>query len=212
MEIFIHVTELIGTISFAASGAMTGLKKQMDIFGVIILGLTTSVGGGIVRDVLLGINPPQTFKDPIYAIVAVSASAIISIPAVRKGVMRNKKIYDIIMLILDTIGLAIFTVVGVCITYEAMKKPGTFLIISIGVITGCGGGVIRDIFAGDTPYIFKKHVYACASLAGALLCKALRHILGDVYSMLAGIAVIAIIRFLSAYFKWNLPKPKEISI
>lgn len=82
MQTFIFILEIIGTIAFAASGAMTALKKDMDIFGVAILGLTTAVGGGAVRDIILGVNPPMMFQKPVYAFVAVIVSLIIFIPAI----------------------------------------------------------------------------------------------------------------------------------
>lgn len=211
MEIFMSIIEIIGTVSFAVSGAMIGLKKQMDIFGVIILGLTASVGGGIIRDILLGAVPPQIFENPIYAAIAATAAVIVSVPWVRRIMLHNQKLYDMAMLITDTMGLGVFTVMGVCITYEIMGTPGYFLTVSIGVITGCGGGVMRDIFAGDTPYIFKKHIYACAALIGAAVCICLWEHIGEVYAMIAGMAVIVVIRFLSAYFRWNLPKPEKVS-
>lgn len=115
METFILILELAGTMAFAASGAITALKKGMDLFGVCILGLTTAVGGG----------------------------------------------------------------------------------------------VIRDVMAGDMPYIFVKHIYACASLAGALVCAGLWRPAGEVAAILAGAGVVVLIRFLSAHYRWNLPRARD---
>ncbi len=94
METFLFVVNLIGTVAFAAAGAMTGLRKNMDIFGVCVLGLTTAVGGGIVRDVILGITPPTTFLDPIYAVVALLTSLVLFLPRIRRLLMWDQRLYD----------------------------------------------------------------------------------------------------------------------
>ncbi|MBR3935243.1 MAG: TRIC cation channel family protein, partial [Oscillospiraceae bacterium] len=148
---------------------MVALSKKMDIFGVAVLGLVTAVGGGVIRDLVLGITPPKTFQNPIYAAVAIATSLIIFIPAVRHF-LSGKEVYDKIMLLMDSVGLGIFTVVGIETAYLSDQSHSIFLLIFVGVITGVGGGVLRDIMAGNTPYIFVRHVYASASLTGALLC------------------------------------------
>lgn len=170
MNIFIIILELIGTVAFSASGAMVAIKKHMDIFGVMILGLVTAVGGGIIRDLTLGITPPATFRDPIYAAAALITAAIVFLPAVQRLLERHQRTYDIAMLLMDSIGLGIFTVIGVQAAFAQSSSHGIFLLVFVGVITGVGGGVLRDVMAGNMPYIFVKHIYACASLVGALAC------------------------------------------
>ncbi len=209
MELFILVIELAGTMAFAASGAMTGMKKNMDIFGICILALTTAVGGGVIRDLILGNTPPNTFRNPVYATVAIVTALVLFLPWVRRFLMRDQRLYDLSMLILDTAGLGIFTVVGMRIAYATTPSPTLFLLVFVGVITGVGGGVIRDMMAGDTPYIFVKHIYACASLAGALVCAALWNGAGEVAAMAVGMTVVIVIRLLSAYYRWNLPKAHD---
>ena len=205
MDQLILILELVGTLAFAASGAMTALKKNMDLFGVCILGLTTAVGGGVIRDVILGATPPATFQSPIYAVVAVATSAVLFWPRLRRLFMWDPALYDLAMLVMDSAGLGIFTVMGIRIAYEQVDRPGWFLLVFVGVVTGVGGGVLRDVLAGDTPYIFVKHIYACVSLAGALVCTALWHPAGELPAMLAGAGTVLAIRFLSAHFHWNLP-------
>ena len=100
------------------SGAITGLKKNMDVFGVCILGLTTAVGGGVIRDLLLGITPPGTFQDPIYAVVALLTSLVLFLPRIRRLLMWDQRLYDLVLLIMDSAGLGIFTVAGIRIAYE----------------------------------------------------------------------------------------------
>ena len=209
MELFILVIELAGTMAFAASGAMTGMKKNMDIFGICILALTTAVGGGVIRDLILGNTPPNTFRNPVYATVAIITALVLFLPWVRRFLMRDQRLYDLSMLILDTAGLGIFTVVGMRIAYATTPSPTLFLLVFVGVITGVGGGVIRDMMAGDTPYIFVKHIYACASLAGALVCAALWNGAGEMAAMAVGMTVVIVIRLLSAHYRWNLPKAHD---
>ena len=205
MERLFLILELAGTLAFAASGATTGLKKNMDNFGVCILGLTTAVGGGVIRDVILGITPPTTFLDPIYAVVALLTSLVLFLPRIRRLLMWDQRLYDLVLLIMDSAGLGIFTVAGIRIAYQQASRPTLFLLVFVGVVTGVGGGVLRDVMAGDTPYIFVKHVYASASLAGALTCVGLWPLVGEAAAMLCGGGLVIAIRILSAHFRWNLP-------
>ena len=206
MDAFIFIIEIIGTIAFSVSGAMTGIEKKMDIFGIAILGLTTAVGGGILRDILTGCIPPQTFRNPIYAMIAVITAVIIFLFAYTGKLVYNTKIFEFLVFLMDSLGLGIFTVVGINTAFHTSNKFGHFPLIFVGVITGVGGGVLRDMLAGNTPYIFVKHVYACASLAGAVVCVYAWDSLGATRAMLTGAVIIVLIRFLSAYFKWNLPR------
>lgn len=206
MNTFVLILELVGTVAFAASGAIIAIRKKMDIFGVAVLALTTAVGGGIIRDVILDVTPPATFRNPIYALTAAVVSLVIFIKPVRHYLTGNHKVYQRTMLVMDAVGLGIFSVVGVSMAYTVQPDGGAFLAVFVGVLTGVGGGVLRDVMAGDMPYIFVKHVYACASLAGALLCALTWQVLGQVYAMVAGAVTVVIIRILSATFKWNLPR------
>jgi len=209
MEHLILCMELTGTLAFAASGALTGLRKNMDIFGICILALTTAVGGGVIRDLILGNTPPATFQNPIYATVALVTALVLFLPGLRHFLMRDAGLFDLVLFWMDAVGLGIFTVVGIRIAYSHVPQAGIFLLIFVGVVTGVGGGVLRDIMAGDTPYIFVRHVYASASLVGALLCGLLWHILGELPSMLLGTGVILLIRILSRKFNWNLPRAHD---
>lgn len=201
---WILVLELVGTVAFSVSGAMTGIKKHMDIFGVAILGLTTAVGGGVVRDLILGITPPATFRNPIYAVVAIVTALTVFWPPVRKVFMGDHRAYDISIRIMDSVGLGVFTAVGVRTAFAHGGNYSFFLLVFVGVITGVGGGILRDVLAGNTPYIFVRHIYACASLAGAALCCLLWPYLPDVWAMVAGICIVIALRLLSAHYKWNL--------
>ena len=185
---------------------MTGINKKMDIFGVCILGLTVAVGGGVIRDVILGNTPPNTFQNPVYALVAIGVSVIVFIPKVRSLLKKTPRGYEMTMRIMDSVGLGVFTVVGVQVAYSAPYEVGYFLVIFVGVLTGVGGGILRDLFADDMPYIFVKHIYACASLAGAVLCAVFWNILGSVTAMIIGSAATITLRLLAAHYRWSLPK------
>ena len=202
------IFEIIGTIAFASSGAMVGLSKKMDIFGVMTLGLVTAVGGGVIRDLVLGNTPPATFRNPIYAVVALAVSAILFVPAVRRFLFQKQKIYDKSMLFMDSLGLGIFTVVGIE-TALLSGENSVFLLIFVGMITGIGGGVIRDILAGNTPYILIKHFYATASLIGAVVFIILWNLsfFGIAYAF--GAATVVILRLFAAKYHWSLPKAKS---
>lgn len=206
MNAFIFVIEIIGTIAFSVSGAMTGIQKKMDVFGIAILGLTTAVGGGAIRDIIIGSFPPQTFRDPVYAAVAIVIAILIFILAKHKILIYNTALFNQMIFIMDSLGLGIFTVVGINTAYQTSEDFSSFLLVFVGVLTGVGGGVLRDILAGNTPYIFVKHVYACASLAGAVFCVHTIDIVGMQTAMILGMAVIVLIRLLSAHYKWNLPR------
>jgi uncharacterized membrane protein YeiH len=187
---------------------MVGLSKKMDIFGIAVLGIVTSVGGGIIRDLVLGNTPPATFQNPVYALVAIFVSLIIFIPAVRRFLFKKQSIYEKTMRLMDSIGLGIFTAVGIEIAYLAGHRS-VFLLVFVGMITGIGGGVLRDVLSGNTPYIFVKHFYATASLIGALVSIVLWEQIGQSAAFLGCAFVVTALRLLAAKFRWSLPKAKE---
>ena len=208
MNIWVTVLQIMGTISFAVSGAMTAMRKGMDVLGVVVLGLITAVGGGALRDVLLGRTPPAIFSDPLTAGLAVGASLLVFIPAVRHQLLKTPRVYDMTMRLTDSLGLGIFTVIGAQTACAALGHADWFTIAFFGTITGVGGGVIRDVLAGDMPYIFRKHIYALASLTGALVWVGVHRWWNDTAAMLIGGSVVVIIRLLAAHFRWSLPKAK----
>lgn len=205
---FIIVLELIGTVAFAASGAAVAIGRKMDILGVAILGAVTAIGGGVCRDIILGITPPYMFKDPTYAVLAFIASIIIFLPVVRRVLAAQSKTYEITLLIMDSLGLGSFTVVGIKTAVDIGHR-NFLLLLFVGVITGVGGGVLRDVLAGNTPYIFVKHFYACASIIGAAICILLWQFIGETASMVIGSSTVVLLRILAAYFRWSLPKAES---
>ena len=110
---------------------------------------------------------------------------------------------------MDSLGLGVFTVMGIWNTLAFSPDRSTFLLVFVGVLTGVGGGILRDILAGNTPYILVKHIYACASLVGALSCALLWRRLPEYAAMLIAMSLVLIIRLLAAVFRWNLPRANE---
>lgn len=200
--------EAIGTIAFASSGAMVAIKKELDLLGVIVLGATTAVGGGMLRDIIIGNVPPNLFKDPIYVLLAfITVMILFIIVRCNQQILASHSIemYEKVMNIFDAVGLGAFTVVGIDTAVIAGYGNYHFLIIFLGVITGVGGGLLRDIMAGETPYILKKHVYACASIVGAVLYAYLKDFINGDAAMVTGACAVVMIRMLAAHYCWDLP-------
>ena len=201
--------EILGVIAFSISGALVALNKKFDVFGVVIVGMITAVGGGIIRDIIVGHTPPKIF-DNVYLIgVSVAVSLLTFVLAYVKRskflVIQNK--IEVVNNYFDAVGLAVFTIMGVESIFSYGVANNVFLSISMGVLTGVGGGLLRDIFTGSLPYIFTKHIYAIASILGASVFYVL-HINVDipVVSTIVGVAVIFILRVLATKYHWKLPK------
>lgn len=159
--VVMNIFEWIGTIAFAAAGALVAIEKQMDIFGVLTLALTTAVGGGMVRDLMVGVTPPTAIMYPTFTLISL-ATAIFTCIFYKRLIRFNN-----IILISDAIGLGAFTAAGanLAFTYEFNRL---FVAVMMGLLTGVGGGVVRDVFAREIPFVFQKEVYAVASIAGAI--------------------------------------------
>ncbi len=210
-ELFIFLLEIVGTIAFASSGAMLGIRKNMDIFGVNVLGITTAVGGGCVRDLLLGIHPPKMFQNFAYVGTAILTSCLLFVVFfIKKELLESTFLehYERVMSALDAVGLGIFTVMGIrtAMDLEGSHFDHWFLLVFVGVATGIGGGMMRDVMAGETPFVFIKHVYACAALIGAFLYIFLCRAVPDIGAMLVSSSTVVAVRLLAAHYRWNLPR------
>lgn len=201
------ILDIIGVISFTISGALVAVRKKMDYLGVCILGIVTAVGGGATRDIIIGSNPPVMFRDPLYVSIAFAVANIVFFFLYFHLNGRSKPlvnhIFEKYLFWFDTVGLASFTANGVMVG-KTMTDGGIFLCAFLGVLTGVGGGILRDLLANEVPAIFVKHVYAMASIVGAItIC-----LLWDVSTILAvtvGIVLVVLIRFFARHYKWNLP-------
>ena len=198
--------EAVGTIAFASSGAMVAIRQNLDLLGIIVLGVTTAVGGGMMRDILLGIVPPSLFTNPVYTIMAfVTVLILFTVIRMNQHFLEGDCIitYEKLM----NIGLAAFTVTGIDTAVMAGYGNYHFLSVFLGVLTGVGGGLLRDIMARQTPYILKKHVYACASIAGGMCYSFLLSspVNNDAAMIISAVLVVAI-RLLATHYCWNLPR------
>lgn len=205
----LFIMELIGTAAFSCSGAMLAIRKKLDLLGIVVLGVITAVGGGMLRDILIGIHPPTLFIKPVYVTTAVF-SAILMFLAMKSRrltkILLEVEYYDWIMNLLDAIGLGAFTIVGVNTAISAGYEDYLFLSIFLGVITGVGGGLLRDMMACEIPAILKKHVYACASIIGALFYVIIINYIPIDAALICSAALVILIRLLARHYKWNLPR------
>ncbi len=205
----ITIIELIGIIAFAISGAIVAIKRNFDLFGIIVLGVITAVGGGAIRDIILGIIPPTMFKHSLYVFVAFITSCTVFVAAIVAAVKfkRNKEFFMDLVNFFDAIGLGVFAVTGTNTAIMAGYLHNPFLAIFVGVITGIGGGMLRDILAGRVPFVLYKDVYASAAIIGASLYYLL-FINGVKASVSVTLTIIItiLIRLTATFFHLSLPR------
>lgn len=203
------ISEVLGTIAFAISGAMLAIERKMDIFGVLVLGLVTAMGGGFMRDIVLGKVPPNMFRSPLLVLTGLAAALYTFVTVWRHQDMiphLSEGKFQWILNFTDAIGLGLFTVVGANVAIDSGYSQYNMLVIFLGMLTGVGGGMLRDILAGLTPAILCKHVYACASLCGAVCYDILWPLMPESYAMFIGAVIVFTVRMLAYHYKWNLPR------
>ncbi|MES2457824.1 MAG: trimeric intracellular cation channel family protein [Bacteroidota bacterium] len=191
--------EILGTISFAISGSFAAMQRRLDPFGVLIIAFVTSVGGGTVRDLLLGDTPVAWMRDVNYCllILLTSIATIFFKTHIKK--------FKVTLFLFDSMGLGLFTILGVQKGIVFGLSPG--ICIALGTITGCFGGIIRDTLLNTIPLIFRKEVYATACIMGGLLYFALLY-----FNLKEDVAKVVVIAFIFAFriivVKYNLTLPK----
>ncbi len=209
VQIFYFYLEMIGTIAFSASGTIIGIKKKMDVFGNLSLAVITATGGGMIRDLLLGITPPLVLQSQVSFMVAIFSSIVIMIFfSLKEKITFNKfmRTYSRLMLVSDAIGLGIFTVLGIELAVKSGHGNNILLLLIVGLLTGVGGGVTRDVLAREIPLIFTQHIYAVASLFGGLLYILSSHYFAnDGYSAIIGVSAVFLSRIIATKYKLNLP-------
>jgi len=196
-----YILDLAGTFVFAISGIRLAAEKEMDIFGAIVIGFATAIGGGTIRDFLLGSTPVAWIQDIVYLYVIISSVTL--------GLFFNRYIFELknTLLIFDSIGLGIFTISG-------MQKALEFGLnveyaIILGIITATGGGILRDILANEIPVILRKEIYATACLIGSILFLFLQKIgLNNGINSILTVILVLIIRTLAVKFNISFPKIK----
>lgn len=206
--ILIKILEMIGIAAFASSGALTAIKHRLDLLGVITVGIITASGGGMLRDVLLGIHPVFALKSPLYITVAAFASVAVFLwlSLIKKQMGYLTRLYNSAMLMCDTLGLGIFTVTGITTAILQGYSDNHFLLVFSGIITGVGGGILRDIIVNRKPEIFVSNIYACASAAGAVVFLLLYTRVSFPVACAASLGTTFLVRICSVKFNWNLPK------
>jgi uncharacterized membrane protein YeiH len=193
-----YTIDILGTIAFAISGVLVAMNKKMDLFGILIIAFVTAVGGGTLRDILIGQTPVGWMKDMTFTYV-ILGSAVFAV------IVRNKINYLRTSLFLfDTIGIGLYTVIGVEKGLSADLHP--IICIALGTISACFGGVIRDILCNVIPVIFRKEIYATACILGGLSYFLIRKLPleSDFVFMISG-AIVIIVRLLAVKFKIALP-------
>jgi uncharacterized membrane protein YeiH len=197
----LYVLDLLGVAVFAASGALAAVHARLDVFGVTVLAAVTALGGGIVRDVLLGVTPPSTLQQWPYLLVPAVVALIVfrwhpAVARLRRGVQ-----------LADALGLALFVTTGTAVALGTGAPAVTAALV--GVITGVGGGVLRDVLLNEIPTVLRRDVYAIAGAAGAAVVvagDALR--LDQVPVALGAALLVAVIRILALWRRWNVPLPR----
>lgn len=187
------------------------INKRVDIFGVLVLSSVTALGGGCIRDILIGTLPPRMFSDYRYVTVSVIVATIVFIIAYifRDLYQKSQKTVDSVNNIFDAVGLGVFTVTGVQVAIDSGFKMNSILAVCLGVITGIGGGILRDVMLREIPFVLKKRIYALASIAGGVVYYNLCLInFGRTKSIIISVAVTFVIRILATIFKLDLPKVK----
>jgi len=156
----LSIFDLLGTFAFAITGAVKASRRGLDWFGKIVLAIITGTGGGLIRDGLLGNHPPLALSKPTYVIVCISAAILVMV--------AQKKIASLwlLVMIIDAIGLGVFTMIGAAISENA--GAGGVAIVSLTVLTAVGGGILRDVLAGEIPQVLRSDFYATAALIGGL--------------------------------------------
>jgi uncharacterized membrane protein YeiH len=194
----IVVLDLLGVAVFAVTGALVASRKQMDIVGFALLATVTGIGGGTLRDLVLGVQPVFWVHEPIYVVVCVVIAAVVFFTAhIPESRYR-------LLLWLDALGLSFFCVVGA--DKALVADTGWFIAVVMGVITATFGGILRDVLGGEIPIILRKEIYATAALAGAaVFVGAFAAGVPGIVAALAGFAVCLVIRGAALRRGWSLP-------
>ena len=198
---FITVMEWVGTAAFAVSGAAVAIEKELDYYGICFLAIITAIGGGIIRDVLIGRILPVSLADPMYAVVSLVVAVLCIL-----FYHRLDKISHFVS-VADGIGLAAFTAIGCRVAVET-GHDGVYVTIALAVLTGTFGGVLRDVFVQEIPRCFRREIYAAASIAGALAFFAAHLQLSMGLAMYISFGVTLTVRLFAIFKKFNLGKVK----
>jgi len=196
---FLQVIDILGTFSFAVSGAFLAMQKKLDPFGVLVLSFVTAIGGGTLRDIMIG-NLPVSWLRNETATIVIFSSAVATM-----FFGRFLKQFTTTLFLFDALGLGLFTIIGIELAIEKNFSPG--VCIALGTITACFGGVIRDVLLNDVPLLFRKEIYAMACIAGGIIYFLLKQVnLDEDVSKTICILVIFAIRVIAVRYQLSLPQ------
>lgn len=203
----IAAIEALGTAAFSLSGVLTAIERRLDLFGAVVLAGTTAVGGGIIRDLLLGRTPPVAFSDPLYVLIAFGTACGMLLIVHLMGSLTERRmgLFLNILNVCDAMGLGIFSVLGADAAVQCGYGDNLFLTVFVGVVTGVGGGVLRDLLAGRAPIIMRRDIYALCSIAGTLLFCLVRQLLPVAAAMLLCAGFICAFRLVMLKLNATLP-------
>lgn len=205
----ILLVEIVGIVAFAVSGSVVAIERGLDIFGVALIGVLTALGGGVIRDIILGIFPPIMFTYKIYTVTAVIASLLVfTIAFVDKDrFYRNVEKIDRTVNVFDAVGIGLFAVTAVQRCIQHGYGDNAFLCIFMAMTTCIGGGIIRDLLCQRLPAVLRKRIYALATIAGgALYYYLFKYGCDRDVAMIIGAGTTIAIRLLATKFKWNMPR------
>ena len=196
---FLYIIDILGTVSFAVSGAFLAMEKKLDPFGVLVLAFVTAMGGGTLRDILIG-NLPVNWLTNSTSTIVIFSSAIVTM-----FFGSYLKQLTTALFLFDAVGLGLFTIVGIKIGIEKNFSIG--VCITLGTITACFGGVVRDVLLNQIPLLFRKEIYAMACIAGGLIYFLLRQLTlnADIVTIIC-ILLIFTIRIIAVKYKISLPQ------
>ena len=214
LDTIITVIEIIGVVSFSISGSIVAIDKEMDFIGVIFLAMITSFGGGVMRDLIIGRTPAVFVSMPLYVIISIATSVTVFVLAsvFKRVYVRKEELVTQINNFIDAAGIGAFTVSGVRLCLDVCPEKGAFLAIMMGMIASIGGGMVRDVCLRDIPFVFRKRIYALASLSGAVLYYLIAVYAfggseaGEIIASILGILLVFFVRVFATVFKWNMPK------
>lgn len=211
VDIILNIVEYIGVISFAISGTAIAINKKTDSVGALFFALLTCFGGGMIRDIALGIVP-KVLTDTSYYFLALTCIIVSFICFTLAFIPKtadfiSKHSHDFVIEFTDAIGLSVFCVFGVDAAIT-LGHTNPILLIFCGCITGVGGGMLRDICSAEIPFIFRKHIYLIPTLCGSVFYTLTYKHIDNLASLLISIGIIIAFRVLAIIFKWNLPIPK----
>lgn len=201
---FLFIMTIVGTIAFGFSGAGVGIRKNMDIFGVSFLAIVNATGGGIIRDITIGIHPPLIFDNTYFVLIAFLTANIYfwTFYFHNHHYEKYRKFLERAHFWADTLGVASFAVGGAYLGIQRGFGDKTLLLVYMGFMTASGGGILRDIFAGQVAIIFRKRVYALAGVIGSLI---VAYGKGEPFFLLLAAVVIIIVRYCAERYRWHLP-------